>query len=99
MKESDTRALALVIFQHLRKQIPILQDSRTARARDIIAEAIQLLPDYRAKKTDRDNILLIQRMTDPPDEFIAMNIQDAIDSLTVLWRDYQSTLDRSPEIE
>ena len=92
----DVRAQALVLFHSLRQDLEIVEadlgEFDEARARDIILRAINLLPDYEADVDERSHIVIERtaRRGNP----IRLNLQDAIDSLRVVWRDYRELVER-----
>ncbi|MCB1325892.1 MAG: hypothetical protein H7A21_02445 [Spirochaetales bacterium] len=93
---ADVRAQALVLFHSLRQDLEIVEadlgEFDEARARDIILRAINLLPDYEADVDERSHIVIERtaRRGNP----IRLNLQDAIDSLRVVWRDYRELVER-----
>jgi hypothetical protein len=85
---NDQRALSLVLYKKLTKDLTAFEEDMTQKAaRKLITDAINLLPGYSAENTDRLNVILI-RKTDDQSDGVSVNIQDAIDSLMIIWEDY-----------
>jgi hypothetical protein len=87
---TDPRSLAFIVFQKLRQEATSAPDEELTEsgAMRIFLDAINLMPDYEATTGARENVLLIQR---EGVEF-QLNIQDAMDSLIVVWNDYQDIM-------
>lgn len=65
-----------------------MEEKEAAR---LIREAIDLLPDFKAEPGEKINQLLLTRVSDrnPP---VVFDIQDAIDSLMIVWKDFQNLI-------
>jgi len=85
----QTQAEALVVYHALRKQLAELEETPPpARARAMLLRALNHIPNLRAyPATDRDSHIIVEK-SDRPSERVRLNVQDAIDSLQVVFRDF-----------
>lgn len=93
--KSESRALAIILFNKIHKELTSSEDELTERrAARIIQDALNLLPGYRSEPGSKTSILKIVREESGREEQTCeMNIQDAIDSLMVVWKEYLSLAD------
>jgi len=83
---TDPRSLSLALSHALARKIRLYEELNPEMARTLLLEALNLLPDYTVEETDRPHIVRISTTTGPSFPF---NIQDAVDSLIILHKDYQ----------
>ena len=87
----DPRALALILFHALRKELEGIDEEQLddRRLSAMIIRAVNLLPELEAIPTDRPADIIVETITgDNRVSRVRMNIRDAMDSLRVVWRDY-----------
>ena len=96
--DKESRAFAIVVYHALRSDLARLDEDDELderRARSMILRAVNLLPGYEAAPDDeRDHLLFIHKENQSP---VQLNIQDAIDSLLIVWRDFRKLTGRSTE--
>lgn len=79
--------MALVLFQSMREKLENRDDLTESEARRILLESIELIPDIQSARMDRTTLYLQPVETDAE---IRMPVQDAVDSLIMVWNDYMS---------
>ncbi len=94
MNESDARALALVVFQKIHRDLPAMGEEPSDRLlRGLILDAVNLLPEYNGRpddeKPNRSNFIRVRKSDEKPEQEIVLNIQGTLDSLRTVWREYQ----------
>ncbi len=100
-KEKESRAFALVVYHALRKELASLGEDELDdhQAREMILNAVNLLPGYEARPLSQKeaeqsgrmfapHLILIEKSDDKGDP-VQLNIQDAVDSLRIIWRDFR----------
>jgi len=87
---NDPRALSLVLYHSLRRELssPDLELSERMAA-DMIARSLSLLPNIHLKQGSRYHLLTL---TSAEGDEITLNIQDAIDSLRLIWNEYRTLI-------
>ena len=95
---SDPRGLALVLFQKFHRELPTLDEMPSDRTlREMILEAVNLLPDYAARKAPKQSNLLITAQGAQGSAEALVNVQDTIDCLRTLWEEYRRDPPQSHE--
>ncbi len=90
---NDKRALSLILFKKLTHDLKEFDDDMTEKtAARLIAEAVSLIPGFTVTRGEKAGIIYIKKEdsagSDDP-RGTPVNIQDAIDSLIIVWEDYQ----------
>ena len=105
---NDPRALAFIVFQKIKRELAGQdQDEELSprRAREIILDALQLLPEISVRPGPRDGLVLIRLLDDSDEtgeqtegqkEFL-FNLQDFVDSLRTVWRDFRDQMKRTDQ--
>ena len=107
--QSDPRGLALVVFQKFHRELPRLDENPSDRTlRELIIDAINLLPEFDARKAERRSHIYLKRRSDStpnvpdsssdPEERL-VNIQATIDCLRTLWSDFRQERERERDAE
>lgn len=79
---------ALVIFHKLSQELKNMDDDPDEKeARRAIREAIELIPDLHIKSTETPSIVYLKHPG--KNKEIRFPLQDAIDSLLILWNEYR----------
>ncbi|MBX7059593.1 MAG: hypothetical protein K1X75_16130 [Leptospirales bacterium] len=87
------RALALTLFHALRHELSTIDDELSPEtARSLLLRAINFLPGIQVVEGPRKNLLLLQPENGPA---VALNVQDALDSLRLVWREYMRMEERA----
>ena len=91
--QKQSQALALVLYHSLRRGLAALDEEELdeKRARTMLLVALELLPGMQPRSTDREHLILIEKSANA-DEKVRINIQDAVDSLQVVWRDFRALM-------
>lgn len=100
---NDPRALAFIVYQKIQQELSGQDrddELSSRRAREIILDALDLLPEISVRPGPRDGLVMIRyRPADQADpdaqagEFL-FNLQDFEDSLRTVWQDYRDQLGR-----
>jgi hypothetical protein len=90
----EEQAQALVLYHALRRELSRLDEELSPReARAMLLRALNLLPGLRAVAGERPHQIEVEQENDPRQR-ARVNVQDAVDSLRAIWRDYQLLLER-----
>lgn len=94
----QARAQALVVYHALRKELAELDETPPpARARAILLRALNHIPNLRAyAAADRESHIIVEK-SDAPSERVRLNVQDAVDSLQVVFQDFLELSGAAPE--
>jgi hypothetical protein len=95
---NDPRALALIVFQKIQQELSFQdqeEDLSPRRAREIILDALKLLPEVSVSPGPREDLIRIHGMGDPQAAPMLLNLQDFVDSLRTVWRDYRQQMNRA----
>ncbi len=92
---TDPRMMSMIVFQRLYHKLRLLDEDNLTNetASSLICEAIDVLPGFHARKGRRNNIIIV-RSDARPGHSGEMYVQNAIDSLRILWSDFQKLMDR-----
>lgn len=83
---------ALILYLKIQEELSSIEEEMNPKkAREIIVESLRLLPDYVVESTEKENWIRIRTIGVAGKE-ILLNLQDAIDSLSLVWNDYQRTI-------
>ncbi|MCB1167315.1 MAG: hypothetical protein KDK37_09480 [Leptospiraceae bacterium] len=88
MSVPDPRAVSLILFQYLSRQLSELEDLDPQNARVLINKGLSLIPGLNVEGDPKSDVVTLRFDDDPDEQEIPFSIRDAIDSLMVLWRDY-----------
>ena len=87
----------LILFQMLSRGLSSLEEELTEiAARDLIVAAINLLPDYQARPANHPAKILVKELAGAHREQ-EIEFQNAVDSLKIIWQDYQHRIERAKE--
>lgn len=91
MNSSNPTHLAFIIFHKLHQGLPRLgEDLSENRLRELILEAINLLPDYTAFPTETENRIVVRNTRSKKPFDVVLDIQHSIDSLRTILLEYQN---------
>lgn len=91
----EQRALAITLFHALRHELTGIDDELGPEAaRALLSRALNYLPGVEVEATERVNILKLHREGAAP---VDLNVQDAIDSLRLVWREYMRLEERAAQ--
>lgn len=102
----QARAFAIIVYHALRSDLANLDEGDDAdrllnpeRARRMILRAVNLFPGYEAEADAEHGHSILIEKTGPESETVVLNIQDAVDSLQIVWRDFRrlSGRDAAPD--
>ncbi len=101
----QARAFAIIVYHALRSDLANLDEGDDAdrldeeRARRMILRAVNLFPGYQAEADAEHGHSILIEKTGPEPETVVLNIQDAVDSLQIVWRDFRrlSGRDAAPD--
>lgn len=89
---NEQRGLALILFHALRSAIEKLEPDANPNDRELrsmVLDALNLLPQLDAQSTAQSSWITLRRLSATSrSEPLRLNIQDTIDSLRIVWRDY-----------
>ena len=100
---NDPRALAFIVYQKIQQELSRQdreEDLSPRRAREIILDALNLLPDVSVRSGPREDLVLVRRISNPDDpdspaqgtEEVLFNLQEFIDSLGTVWHDFRDQM-------
>lgn len=103
---NDPRALSFIVYQKIQQELSGQdqeEDLSSRRAREIILDALNLLPEISVQPGPRDDLVLIRYIaageaedaTDANQEGFLFNLQDSIDSLRTVWQDFRKQIKRA----
>ncbi len=97
---NDPRALALIVFQKIQQELSYQdqeEDLSPRRAREIILDALKLLPEVSVSPGPREDLIRIHvpGASREPGDQVLLNLQDIVDSLRTVWRDYRQQMSRA----
>ncbi|MCR9141307.1 MAG: hypothetical protein NXI24_03585 [bacterium] len=96
-QSKEARAFAIIVYHALRSDLARLDEDDAldeTRARAMILRAVNLFPGYEARKDPEFGHLILIDKTDEGQNTVSLNIQDAVDSLLIVWRDFQKLRSR-----
>lgn len=100
-ESKEARAFAIIVYHALRSDLARLDEYDELdeiRARAMILRAVNLFPGYEAQKDLRYGHLILIEKTGEDQNTVSLNIQDAVDSLLIVWRDFRKLASReSPD--
>jgi hypothetical protein len=91
-ESKEARAFAIIVYHALRSELARLEEDDELdeiRARAIILRAVNLFPGYEARKDPQYRHLILIDKSEEDQNTVSLNIQDAVDSLLIVWRDFQ----------
>ncbi len=98
--QKEARAFAIIVYHALRSDLARLEEDDEldeTRARAMILRAMNLFPGYEARKNPEHSHLILIEKTDEAGNTVSLNIQDAVDSLLIVWRDFQKLRGRESQ--
>lgn len=93
MTIANSPALSFIVFHKLNRDLSELQEELTLpKAESLILSALNLLPGYSARQSERIGNVLVRNVNFSENE-LEINVRDTIDSLIVVWSDYRAVSD------
>lgn len=96
-ESKEARAFAIIVYHALRSDLARLEEEDELdepRARAMILRAVNLFPGYEARPDPRHGHLILIEKSGEGQDTVSLNIQDAVDSLLIVWRDFRKLASR-----
>jgi hypothetical protein len=101
-RQKEARAFAIIVYHALRRELADIESDDELdekRARNMILRAVNLLPGYESRPNQEHSHLILIEKLDEGQDTVSLNVQDAVDSLLIVWRDFQKLAGRSEKQE